>query len=398
MHGSRALPLAISLVLLGSQHGLLADTFFLKSGGRIEGELLNPAEKPRQHFVVLTPGAKVTLAANQVERVTQKSVQRQHYEQLVAKMSDSADNHWKLSQWCLEKKMNTERQVHLQRVVELEPDHELARRALGFQQRDGRWLKPRDLMHERGFIHHQGAWRTAEDVELLKEKRRIELAEKEYRREIKTWSRWLHGRRRQQAVEKFRGITDPLAAPGVTSMLQRAADPATKELAIEVLGRLGGDAALAALIQCTLEDPSEAIRDRCLLQLQRGGRHAASAVFIKTLQHKSNVAVNRAAAGLQQLHNESSVLPLIKALRTEHKFVVQQPGGGINPAFGRGGNGGLSVGGGGPKIFKKKYENERVLAALVSITGENYRFNVERWIDWYQRKETPEELTLRRDP
>ena len=389
---------AATLVVLAAHQSLLADTFFLSNGGRIEGELLNRAETPRKRFVVSTTGGKITLAASQVEHVTQKSEQEQRYEQVAAKMSDSAKDHWHLSQWCLENQLITKRKTHLQRVIELDPNHQLARRALGFRKNDGRWLKPQELMKERGFVHHKGLWRTTQEVELLQEQQRIELAKKDYRRKVRTWSRWLGGRRHQQALENLRGITDPLAASSLASLLRGAKDPETKELAIDVLGRIGGDSAVSALVQGALEDPSESIRDGCLRQLQHTGTHSALITFVKTLQHKSNAAVNRAAMGLERLQDESVILPLIRALRTTHKFVVRRPGGGITPVFGSGGNGGLSAGDNGPKIVKNTYDNESVLAALVSLTGENFRFDVQRWIDWYNLQETPSQVTLRRDP
>ena len=132
--------LLLMTLFVAARGSAYADTFFLKSGGRIEGELVNRSEiRPRQ-FIIATEGARITLAADQVERVTQKTDHRQRYEQLLAKMDDTADHHWKLAQWCLRKKLNKERQIHLQRVIELDLNHEKARRALGYQLYGGRWL------------------------------------------------------------------------------------------------------------------------------------------------------------------------------------------------------------------------------------------------------------------
>ena len=398
MPNLRVLIMPTIVALLATDGLLYADRFFLKSGGQINGKLLNPSETPRQRFIVEILGGKITLSADQVKRFTRQSDQQRNYEMQAASMLDSIEDHWKLSQWCLNNQLATERKTHLERVIALDPDHEDARRALGYQFNDGRWLTSKELMKQRGFIHYQGVWRTQQDVTLLQEQQRIELVKKEYIRKIKAWSRWLRGPRREQAMEKLRGINDPLAAPALAGLLRVAADSATKELTIDLLGRLDGEVAVSALIQSALEDPSEAVRDRCLEQLCHTGTYVASVTFVKTLQHKNNLAVNRAAVGLERLEDESAILPLIRTLRTEHKFIIRQPGGGINPVFGSGGNGGLSAGESRPKIIKKTYENESVLAALVSITGENFRFEVQRWMDWYSFKETPNRVTLRRDP
>ena len=398
MPNLRVLIMATIVTVFTAHGSFCADRLFLKSGGQINGDLLNPSETPRQRFIVKTLGGKITLSADQVKRFTRQSDQQRNYEKHATSMSDSIEDHWELSQWCLNNQLAAERKTHLERVIELDPDHDAARRALGYQFIDGRWLTSKELMKQRGFIHYQGVWRTQQDVALLQEQQRIELVKKEYIRKIKVWSRWLRGPRREQAMEKLSGINDPLAAPALIGMLRVAADPSTKELTIDLLGRLGGEVAVSALIQSALEDPSEAIRDRCLEQLGHIGTHVAAVTFIKTLQHKNNLAVNRAAVGLERLEDESAILPLIRTLRTEHKFIIRQPGGGINPVFGSGGNGGLSAGESRPKIIKKTYENESVLRALVSITGENFRFDVQRWMDWYSFKETPNRVTLRRDP
>ena len=117
--------------------------------------------------------------------------------------------------------------------------------------------------------------------------------------------------------------------------------------------------------------------------------------FIKTLNHKDNKLVNRAAVGLAQMTDMSAALPLINALETEHKYIIQQQSGGINPTFGTGG-GGLNVGG-GPKLVKHKKRNDEVLAALVELTGINLNFDRQRWLDWYGSRQTPDDINLRRD-
>ena len=47
------------------------------------------------------------------------------------------------------------------RVLEADPEHRAARRALGYEQVAGRWLRGDDLWRARGFVHHEGQWMTA---------------------------------------------------------------------------------------------------------------------------------------------------------------------------------------------------------------------------------------------
>ena len=58
-----------------------ADEFVLRSGGTISGELLNPAEEPRETYVVATAtGGKIVLGKDQVVEVRRKSEAELLYE------------------------------------------------------------------------------------------------------------------------------------------------------------------------------------------------------------------------------------------------------------------------------------------------------------------------------
>jgi len=50
-----------------------------------------------------------------------------------------------------------------ERVLETDPEHRAARRALGYELVDDRWLAGDALYRARGFIHHGGKWMTAQE-------------------------------------------------------------------------------------------------------------------------------------------------------------------------------------------------------------------------------------------
>ncbi|MBI85218.1 MAG: hypothetical protein CMJ81_18645 [Planctomycetaceae bacterium] len=375
---------------------IAADTIILKSGGQIEGQLLNPGESPRQHFIVATQlGGKVTLAANQVRKILSKTSVQQQYELLAGRMHDTVDDHWKMAEWCLQNDLLSKRQLHLQRVLEIDPNHVESRKALGFHHIQGKWTRPKEWMQNQGYVYYKSRWLTQQDFDRLQQREQAEFAAKQCRRQIKMWRGWIGGRLDQKAREKMRAVNDVKAAPAFAGLLEKEKDNGLKRLYIDVLSDLGGPQAIAALIRCSLQDPSEAIRDRCLVELVRHRSPVVMSSFIKTLNHKDNKLVNRAAAGLAQMTDMSAALPLINALETEHKYIVQQQSGGINPTFGTGG-GGLNVGG-GPKLVKHKRRNEEVLVALVELTGMNFSFDRQRWLNWYGSRQAPADVNLRRD-
>jgi hypothetical protein len=57
--------------------------------------------------------------------------------------------------------------------------------------------------------------------------------------------------------------------------------------------------------------------------------------------------------------------------------------------------GGLSRGG-GPKRQKVVMQNQRVLEALVRITGENFDWNTDAWRAWLANRQMPPDFDPRR--
>jgi hypothetical protein len=57
--------------------------------------------------------------------------------------------------------------------------------------------------------------------------------------------------------------------------------------------------------------------------------------------------------------------------------------------------GGLSMGG-GPKRQKTRVQNQRVLEALVKITGENFDWNTNAWRAWLANRQSPPDFDPRR--
>jgi hypothetical protein len=57
----------------------------------------------------------------------------------------------------------------LRKVIETDPDHEGARKLLGFERVAGRWMEGDELMAARGFVRHDGRWVPRETAEKARE-------------------------------------------------------------------------------------------------------------------------------------------------------------------------------------------------------------------------------------
>jgi hypothetical protein len=389
--------LLVALHLLAVATVAQADVFVLANGGRIEGAWLNPDESPRTSYQVETTfGGRLTIDKNQVERVVVKSEAERSYEAFLPKVPDTAAGHWDAAQRCQKADLDEQRDFHLQQVLRHEPDHAEARKALGYHQADGRWTRQEDVMTQRGWVRQGGAWRLPQEIELEKLANQQTQVTVEWRKKLRLWSEWIvKGRGKGPEGEAaIRAIREPEAAEALAEMLCDQKQPRPLRLLyLEILAQFPGLTTEAACTRVAIDDPDTAVSDRCLELLSERKSQYALRAFIALLKHTKNPVVHRAAYGLARLQDPAATLPLIDALITEHKDV--EGGGGINPTFSNQGSG-LSMGG-GPKVVKRKLQNEPVLGALTTLyPGMNFQFDQAAWRRWYAEQSAPAIVSLRR--
>lgn len=381
--------------------------FLLVTGGQIEGQLLNPQENPRQSYVVRTEtGGTVKLTLSQVDRVLTVSEDLAWYREALPKVPATVDGHWAMAEECRRRNLKQQREFHLQEILKLDPEHADARYGLGYSKLDGNWVKTDEWMLSRGYVRYRGAWRVPQDVALEQIAQRNEKQVKDWRQKVNSWRTAISKRRgkEQDATDALRAIKDPAAAPALAEIVADTGEQRElRLLCIEVLGKLQSPLGVGAFIKQAVDDADPHIREACLDQLARFGTPEAVRICEKLLKSKDNRKVNQAALCLGALKDPAATLPLINALVTEHKFVVQSPGGNpgqMNLGFGSGPSGGGNSfsAGGRPQVITKNLRNEGALNALVAIhPGVNFGYDIEQWKRWYVDKDHPAVVDLRRD-
>jgi len=397
----------LCLFVLGAVRTAQGAVFLLVTGGQIEGQLLNPQEHPRQSYIVRTEtGGRVKLALSQVDRVLTVSEDLAWYREALPKVPPTVDGHWAMAEECRRRSLKQQREFHLQEILKLDPEHAEARYGLGYSKLDGNWVKTDEWMLSRGYVRYRGAWRIAQDVALEQVAQRNEKQVKDWRQKVNIWRTAISKRRgkEQDATDAIRAIKDPAAAPALAEIVGDTDEQRDlRLLCIEVLGKLQSPAGVAAFIKQAVEDADPHIREACLDQLARFGTPQAVRICERLLKSKDNRKVNQAALCLGALKDPAATLPLINALVTEHKFVVQSPGGSpgqMNLGFGSGPSGGGNSfsAGGRPQVITKNLRNEGALNALVAIhPGVNFGYDIEQWKRWYVDKDRPTVFDLRRD-
>jgi hypothetical protein len=400
-----SLAVCLTAIVAIDAQPLRAEVFVLKSGGRIEGEHLNANRERGQPYYVRTEnGVKLALADGAVQRVIVKSDLDRQYEAMLPTLKNTAPDHWSMAEWCKEAGLTEQRKRHLQAVIALAPEHAEARKALGYQRYGSRWLTQQEFMESQGYRRYKGTWRLPQEIEIDTRETEHELAVKKLRKDIYRWFEQAGGGRHADAADReLNAINDPEAAPALAEILgdpQQSLD--NRKRALAILGKLPPGLATETVVRLAMSDENGNIRDGCLDELKRQGSHTVQTAFIRELKSKDNMRVNRAADCLAHLGDKSATLPLINALVTEHRFLVQQggPPGSMTTTFSPGGGaggGGMSMGG-KPQLIKRKLENPSVRSALTSLyPGVNHQYDIEGWRSWYIDSQTSAAVNLRRD-
>jgi hypothetical protein len=385
-------PLAMAgllCVLSGLVGRAQGEVFVLQNGGKVVGEVVEQDPPDKENVTIkTTAGATVTLSRSQIKQTLHLRPEELEYEKLRAKAADTVEGQWDLSEWCRENRLTQQRETHLKRVVELDPNHEKARAALGYQRSGDTWTTQEETMLKQGYRRYKGRWRTAQEIELLEQKRKTELSEKEWMQKVGTWRSWLGTDRSQAAHDNLVAIADPMAIKALAEVLKNDPRDEARRIYIESLAHIGNSAAMKVLALWAMEEQVDDISLACIDVLKKHKSADATAYFVTKLRSKSNPEVNKAGRALLAMGDPSAVGPLIDALVTVHKFkVVQGNPGQMSATFGGGSGGGGSPGGlsvgGGPKFVTEAIPNGAVRDALTSLTGVDYAFDVGRWQAWY---------------
>lgn len=389
------------MALVGPE--LRAETFILAHGGRIEGRWLNSEGELNENYdIELHGGGRITLMADQVQEVIVKSENQLRYEAALPKVPHTLEGHWDMAEKCRKAGLKTQRDYHLRKVIEFDPDHEKARYGLGFSRVDGKWIRAEEWLVKQGYVRYKGAWRLAQEVDLDARLERRTIEEKEWRKRLKVWrSSIVRGRNDSaQALSDLKSINNTLAITALAEMLNDEDEvKQLKVVYIEVLGQFNSPAAAAALLERVMKDPDPNIRERCIEKLKVRGTGQAVAALSKGLKDKSNTVINQSAWALGQLGAPEAIPALINAVTTKHR--VQVAGGNPNQmaaGFSNIGGNGFNTGG-RAKFAEHEVRNQQVLNALTELTpdGVNFGYDKQRWKNWFAFVQSPPGIDLRRD-
>lgn len=407
---------SLALAVAGSLGwAVAADEFVLKDGRALRGAVRSerPAEgtKDKQFTVELAPGVMVLINGREIKQHTRGSGPEQEYVELMKKGEDTAEFHLKAASWCHKNGLKHHEVAHYERVLDLEPENRVARVGLNYTEgKDGRWIKRDVLMTEgRGKVRDGGKFRFPEIVALEEAQDEANQQRIKLLNEIRRWQRDVlteNNKRAPDSLAKLQALDGPLASAALAELLfPRTNSPmspgqppeAMRKLYVAVLARLADPAAVQTLVRMALTDSERDIRNAALEALRTVAPQAATLAFIQALRSDKPVQINAAGRALAVMSDESSILPLIEHVVTIHRTVT--PGDNrTNAGFNNAGGGGqFAFGGTAPKVSNQLSQNDGVLAALTTITGQNLGYDKDAWLAWYQQNYFGSGRDLRRD-
>ena len=376
-----------------------ADTVELRGGGHLTGEVDRTSE---EGILIINVDDEVTIRVKEsrVLRVID-SDQLNKYREFAGQAGNDANRHYQLARWILGQRYfpgdaSLYKTYHMERAIELDPDHKEARASLGYKDENGEWIKTSDLMRKRGMVQ-SGGWKLPEQVADERLAKDAETKAKQWNRDLALMLRAID---KPDTVQKIRDIKDPLAAGAIATQLNepRVQQPQKLRLLwVKLLGGFKNDVSVRALVYCGIEDSDVVVRESALEELKKFGSDSAVATYLPMLKSKSNKQVNRAARALSWFPDPELAMTYVDALETTH---IKTVGGGpaTNAGFTQDGSGSFSTGGGKPKQIPYNVRNPAVLALLTKIEPEeNYGMNEDAWRRHFARQRNAYHGDLRRD-
>ena len=157
---------------------------------------------------------------------------------------DSVLGQWELAAWCLDNGYDQQGRAHLQRLLELSPDHAGARRLLGFRNMGGDWVS------------------TTQVEQLSKRVENVRIGLVKYGKPLSQLAREFNSRHlqvRADARHKLNEIQDPLAIAPIEAILGTASVEAA-QAAVGCLSTIADPEASLALARFAMFHPQAKVK------------------------------------------------------------------------------------------------------------------------------------------
>jgi len=293
-----------------------ADTVRTTGGLTLEGVV---ERRPDGSLRVETEQGPVTLAARDVLEVQAGDGPRTLWRrETAALVAGDAAGWYRLALSAETQGLVAEaREAHAQ-VVALEPEHAASRRALGHERVDGSWLSSDEASRRRGLVLYAGQWRLPGEIELAQrdtEVARVPAPSRDDARVRQLLQRSLTGEPAlaAAATRALAALSTPDLVAAALGLLGRP-EPALRAGSCRLLGTLGDESALRALVFHGARDLDEGVRREAVLAAASFGHDDLALPFVRALGSENLRLAGNAAQALGLLGDMRAAGYLVKRL------------------------------------------------------------------------------------
>lgn len=393
------LAMAVSAVWTGSGR-VAAGTVELSGGGFLAGQVREVDKESADYVIVqVDPEMSVAVAGVHVRRAIEDAELAEYRGRVQGAVS--AEDHYELSRWCKQANLLHQAQYHLNRVVDIDPDHKRARAALGYVRHEGEWVSYAALKRSQGLVQDKtGRWVIPELLVSRQQADEVDRQAKQWIRQLgRLQTRAMRGD--AEAMAEIEAIDDPLASEAIARELQRTRKSASSSRPLRMtylrlLGRFRTSSAVAALVEAGVRESDAMIREEALRLLSQYGHQSAVATYLPMLKSSQPSTVKAAARALLYFPDAELAFEYIDALTTTQK-VRQQIGGGTQAGFSNSGSAGLSN---GSRIIERErtVQNPEILGLLKEVApGVDFGYDKTAWREYFSGLRSAGPTNLRRD-
>jgi hypothetical protein len=199
-------------------------------------------------------------------------------------------------------------------VIGIEPDHRAARRALGYEEIDARWLRGDDLQRAKGFVNHEGTWMTGQEFAAATRPQREAADQKRGEKRVLSLLAKIASEEPEKVAKARREMAGIDARYKLAPLaLALRAEPASLRIyAAEELGRLADPLGVPPLLKRAIYDDDKDVRTAVALALKEIGSPSTVFPLGRALDSRSSDVRVRAAEALGLLGDELAYPFVIK--------------------------------------------------------------------------------------
>lgn len=419
----------IPLLLFAFSARLSAEEIKLRRGGSFEAKILKtPEQNDGKYELQLANGSVLQIDKREVDSIVKPQSSEAEYQlELKRHNLTTVQGHLEMSDWCQKNKLRVQKVKHLRKIVELDPDHEHARRLLGYTRHltSGQWVLRDEYYQSIGYVRDGASMRLPASRQVESESQKHRDALNEWKGKIPRYITLLKNQRRfAEAKQSLESIEDVKAIPVLMDQFQRLSkkknvsdfDREVKSLLVSIIAKFDILSAKLFLVDRALNEPDDLLRDDAFQVLRKKHARWTAEYLIGRLKRippetkemipdREAIAlrdfIGRAAEMLEKLEVDVSeaVLPLINLIYVKRVLLplaIPQKGGLGGASFGKDGSMSMNQGSKKPQPRPVTIQIEPARVVLIGLTEQRFDYDKKAWLDWFLSQTLPTQIDLRR--